>query len=366
MNLARAQKLRTRRWFALSDGGPATPARLDLDGVIGASFCGDGQSSQQVVKALHALQAPSIEVHINSPGGSVDDGLAIYNCINALNRAGKRVEVYIDGVAASIASVIAMAGDRIHICENALVMVHHPWTFAGGNAANMRAAAADLDKQTERLVKIYQDRTGQPRLKILELMTGAEGADGTLLTAQEALDLGFATDLVTNRRAAACVGLGIYNLPRQVLAELEVLELPEPEEGDTPEEQLQTLEEKEALLEQELDDTREEQAELEAEIAPDPEAEPAAADDPEQDPDDPERFARLESRLLAAETEIGRLRAQNARLVGNGLNPLRRPDGSGAYADFEAAKKELGYLEARQRFPHLYAAYMKKAAKPNR
>ena len=88
----------------------------------------------------------TINLHINSPGGSVFEGIAIYNMLKQ-NKA--HINVYVDGLAASIASVIAMSGDAIFMPSNSMLMIHNPWTMAIGNASELRKQADDLDKITE-------------------------------------------------------------------------------------------------------------------------------------------------------------------------------------------------------------------------
>src|SRR5690606_20024488 len=99
----------------------------------------------------------TLNVFINSPGGSVFQGQAIYNI---LKRQKARVNVYIDGLAASIASVIAMAGDTIFMPKNAMMMVHNPWTFSIGNAQDLRKEADTLDKIRETLIEAYLSKAG--------------------------------------------------------------------------------------------------------------------------------------------------------------------------------------------------------------
>src|SRR5690606_25494897 len=111
---------------------------------IGADpWTGTGIGADDFVRELRAIKAPRIDVRINSVGGSVFEGNAIYN---ALARHPAHVDVYIDGIAASIASVIAMAGDKIYIAANAHVMIHNPHGVVWGEAGDMRRMADTLDK----------------------------------------------------------------------------------------------------------------------------------------------------------------------------------------------------------------------------
>ncbi len=128
-----------------------------------------------------------INLRINSPGGSVTDGIAIYNLLK--NHKAK-VNTFVDGLAASMASVIAMAGDTITMPENALMMIHNPWGGAMGDADELRKTADVLDKMKTALVSAYVNKTGLADTEIASLMTAE-----TWMTGAEALEKGFATQI---------------------------------------------------------------------------------------------------------------------------------------------------------------------------
>lgn len=154
---------------------------------IGENWYGDGFTSKRFDADLKALgDVAEILVRINSPGGAVWDGLAIFN---ALKDHPARVEVVVEGVAASIASVIAMSGDTIRMGEGAMMMIHNPWTVAIGDADDMRGVAEMLDKVGESLLDVYEKRTGLARAEI-RTMLDVE----TWLTATEAVAKGFADE----------------------------------------------------------------------------------------------------------------------------------------------------------------------------
>ena len=167
---------------------------------IGDSFWGDGVSAKTFQKELSALgKVTTLNLHINSPGGDVFDGIAIYNQLKA---HPARVVVDIDGLAASIASVIAMAGDEIRIAGNASMMIHNPHGMAIGDSTEMQRTAALLDQVKGQLVGTYAARTGIVRAQLEAWMD-----DETWLTADAAVQHGFA-DLVTQeQRVAASFGL---------------------------------------------------------------------------------------------------------------------------------------------------------------
>lgn len=133
----------------------------------------------EVVDALAKLQNKRVIARINSPGGSVDEGVAIHN---ALRRHPGGCEVVVDAVAASIASVIAMAGSKIVMASGARMMIHEPWTFAMGNSQELRKQANTLDTYSDALVEIYAKRTKKSPSEIKSLL-----ANETWLSASEAV-----------------------------------------------------------------------------------------------------------------------------------------------------------------------------------
>ncbi len=171
-------------------------AELFIFDDIGESFFDEGITGKSVNAALKGMgNVDTITVHINSPGGAVFDGLAIYNLL-AQHKA--KIVVEIDGLAASAASVIAMAGDEIRMAENALMMIHPASSMAFGTADDMRDTADILEKITDNLVNIYAARTGRPREQIAELVDME-----TWLNASDALDLGLITDITPDKAVAA-------------------------------------------------------------------------------------------------------------------------------------------------------------------
>lgn len=178
--------------LTVKDGGKT--AELHIYDFIGEDFFGDGISARNVVRELNAAgPLERIEVRINSPGGVVADGNAIYN---ALVRHQARVVVNIDGHALSAASVIAMAGDDILMAENAMMMIHEAWGVTRGPAADHEASATVLRKLSEAAANVYAKRSGLGREELLKLM-----ADETWFTADEAKDKGLCTEVVPAKSA---------------------------------------------------------------------------------------------------------------------------------------------------------------------
>jgi ATP-dependent protease ClpP protease subunit len=162
---------------------------------VGASFFG-GVTAKDFAADLKKLgSVETINLHINSPGGDVFDGVAIYRQL-ADHKA--KIVVHIDGVAASIASVIAMAGDEIHISESGFVMIHNASAVAIGDAGEMRRLADLLDTVSGTIADVYAARTGKNRDEIRTLMDAE-----TWMTGKEALEMGFATSVVANLKVAA-------------------------------------------------------------------------------------------------------------------------------------------------------------------
>lgn len=117
-----------------------------------------GVTAQDFVDQLGQLDSPALDIHINSPGGDVFDGIAIHTAIS--NRAGKTT-VYVDGLAASAASFIAMAGDEIVMAKAAQMMIHDAMGLAIGNAADMQRMVEDLSRISDVIAGIYADRAGE-------------------------------------------------------------------------------------------------------------------------------------------------------------------------------------------------------------
>ena len=193
----------------------AETAEVYIYGDIGGWF--DGVNAVDVAKEIAAISAPSINVHINSGGGLVFDGVAIYNAI-AAHKA--EIIVHVDGLAASIASVIAMAGDEIRIGESANIMIHKPWSGVFGDAEAMRAEATLLDILEAGIVDIYAARTGMDRADLTKLV-----AAETWMRGQDAVDRGFADSVTPNKapkekKAARSALLPLYlNTPADLSAD---------------------------------------------------------------------------------------------------------------------------------------------------
>ncbi|WP_158170967.1 head maturation protease, ClpP-related [Rhodococcus sp. JT-3] len=159
------------------------PAEILIYDEIGYGWYG-GVSAQNFAKELGAISADEITVRLNSPGGDVYDGIAI---LNALRSHKARVTVYVDGLAASAASFIAMAGDEVVMRRNSEMMIHDASCLGIGNAGEMRKVADDLDRVSNNIASIYAERAGGTTDEWREIMLAE-----TWYSAQEAVDAGLA------------------------------------------------------------------------------------------------------------------------------------------------------------------------------
>lgn len=146
------------------------------------------RDAYSIVKELQELDVDELHVHINSTGGSVAEALAIYN---VLKDSEITVTTYCDGFACSAASVIFMAGDERIMNEASLLMIHNAWTYASGNAEQLRKQAEDLDKITQASVNAYMRRVTISEDEVKKLMD-----EETWISAAEAKAYGFATKIV--------------------------------------------------------------------------------------------------------------------------------------------------------------------------
>jgi len=171
-----------------------------------------GVTAQSFVKDLKALgSVKHIDLHISSDGGDVFDGRAIYN---NLVKHPATITAHVDGLAASIASLIMLAGDEVHMAEGSFVMIHNAWGFAMGDSNDMRKTADLLESVNNSIIDTYISKTGQSRDDIVSWMN-----EETWLTAQEALDLGFVTSIDEPLKMAAKVrNPGIFNKLPSALA----------------------------------------------------------------------------------------------------------------------------------------------------
>lgn len=171
-------------------------AELYLYGEIASTVdWGDEITPQAMKEALDELNGRPLDIYINSGGGEVFAGQAIYTI---LKRYSGRKTVHIDGIAASIASVIAMAGDHIVMPNNAMMMIHKAWSICVGNSENMAKMANDLVKLDSVIAGVYAEKTGKETDEIQAMMT-----DETWFTAAEAAEYGLIDEIEADKAIAA-------------------------------------------------------------------------------------------------------------------------------------------------------------------
>jgi HK97 family phage prohead protease len=171
-------------WYEVRDQGgesPAEPATVFIFDEIGGSF---GVSADDFVRDVQEIDAPVIQVRINSPGGSLFDALAMYN---ALNHHPARIEVYVDALAASAATIIAMAGDEVVMMPGSQMMIHDASAVQDGNADDMSKMCTFLDRQSDNIADIYRMRAGGDAAEWRDLMLAE-----TWMFGREAVAMGLA------------------------------------------------------------------------------------------------------------------------------------------------------------------------------
>jgi ATP-dependent Clp endopeptidase proteolytic subunit ClpP len=191
-------------------------AEISIFGDIGASFWGDGVTPEAFKKDFDAIKdAKEIHLLINSPGGNVFDGIAIYNIIAS---ARQKVQTEILGIAASAASIIALAGSRLTMHEGSFFMIHNAWGLAMGPADEMRKMADTLDKISGELINIYANHSDLDEKEIISYMNNE-----TWFTAEEAYEAGFADEVDEQVPAAASISVdpkiyGYKHVPDEIKA----------------------------------------------------------------------------------------------------------------------------------------------------
>jgi len=186
----------TRTWFKIVRNSGVTPSRVDLyDDIGGSGLLGGGIAAADFIGQIADIDGP-LDVHINSAGGDVFDGLAIFNAL--ASRPGQ-VTTVVDGIAASIASVIAQAGTTRLIAPGAMMMIHDALSMCIGNAADMRETASLLDQVSDNLAGVYALRGGTPAQWRAAMQTES------WYTAAQAVDAGLADQLAERPADPAAV-----------------------------------------------------------------------------------------------------------------------------------------------------------------
>lgn len=193
-----------KNWYTITNKASG-PAEVSIVGPIGNTWDGEGVTAATFIKDFKAIKAQDVTLTVNSPGGSLFDGLAIYTAMAA---SGKNITAKVLGLAASAASLLIMAASRIEMPKNTHLMIHKAGGGKFGNADDMRAMASVLDSLDASIAATYAARSGQSEDAIKAMLDQGD----TWLTAEEAVKLGLAneaTELV------------------KVTAEFDLAELPE-------------------------------------------------------------------------------------------------------------------------------------------
>lgn len=174
----------------------ADTADLFLYGSIRQSYWWDDEgsciSANGVRKSLESLKGKNINIHINSPGGDVFESIAI---CNLLKQHDGDINIYVDAMAGSGASLIATAGTKVYMFANSMQMIHNAWTIASGNAAELRKVADDLEKIDSAVKASYMGRFVGTEEELTKLL-----ADESYLTAAECLAFGLCTDIIEEKQ----------------------------------------------------------------------------------------------------------------------------------------------------------------------
>lgn len=191
---------------------------LTLYGEISdVSWWGDEITPAQFKKDLDDLgDISNLNIYINSPGGDVFAGQTIYSM---LKRSKAHKTVYIDGLAASIASIVAMAGDEVIMPKNAMMMIHNAWTIASGNKDDLRNMADTLEKIDGVLANVYVEKSGRELEEVQEKMNAE-----TWLTADEAFEFGLVDRVNDEMKVAASLDKKFLNKYHNVPESVEVTE----------------------------------------------------------------------------------------------------------------------------------------------
>lgn len=174
------------RWSPDIRAASSDDATISVLDVIGYDYWEEGVTAKRIAAALRSIGGRPVTVNVNSPGGDMFEGLAIYNL---LRDHPQKVTVNVLGIAASAASVIAMAGDDVRIGRGAFLMIHNAWVIAGGNRHDMREVADWLEPFDEAMADIYAARTGLSVKEVAKLMDAE-----TYLSGKTSIEKGFADE----------------------------------------------------------------------------------------------------------------------------------------------------------------------------
>jgi len=201
------------KWITIKNTD-SEESTIDIDGIIGEDWFGEGENTTKAIrnklKEIGGLKAKKITVNINSLGGSVTHGIGIHDVL-AAHKA--EIETNVTGMTASAATIIAQAGDTRKMSDNALYLIHQPWSVFISNVKELESNLEDMRKVNDTLIRIYTKRSGQPESKIRELMDEANG-NGKWIDAEEAKEMGLIDEVYEPMKAAASLRDQIMSLSK--------------------------------------------------------------------------------------------------------------------------------------------------------
>lgn len=195
-------------WYKIEAKAESDAAEILIYDIVGWPFI----EADTFVRDLSTISAKTITVRINSPGGDVFDGTAIFN---ALKNHPARIVTRVEGLAASIASIIALAGDEVQAHANTMFMIHNSWAVGIGDQHALRETADILAKIDSNILDVYYAKTGHGKKELKQMMN-----DETWFTAKEAEERGFVDTIIeTQASAQARFDLSMFaNVPEDMTA----------------------------------------------------------------------------------------------------------------------------------------------------
>ncbi|HQG04322.1 MAG TPA: Clp protease ClpP [Thermoleophilia bacterium] len=190
---------------ARNDGEP-TATDIWIYDVIGDDWWEPSLTAKELMQQIAAIETDEIVLHLSSPGGSVTDGMAIYN---ALIAHPARVTSLIEGWTGSIATVVALAGEEIRMFDNVMFMIHRAWTVCIGDANDLRDMAGEMDRVDELMSRIYMRRCTKSEDDLRAAMDGE-----TYMDAAEAAEWGFVDEVIEAKVAAAALAVDPRTMER--------------------------------------------------------------------------------------------------------------------------------------------------------
>lgn len=201
-----------KKFWEVKAKAPKVGELLLYGDICSSELWGDEITPKKIDAELKNLgEMDTLNIYVNSGGGSVFAGMAIYNIIKRCN--AKIKNAYVDGIAGSISSVIPLAADKVYMPANSMMMVHNPSGIAMGTADDMRKMADTLEKVKDTIIEVYAEKTGKEPKELAKMMDKE-----TWMTADEAMQMGFADELQDDIKISASVNEAFLMLNNQKFA----------------------------------------------------------------------------------------------------------------------------------------------------